>query len=90
MEDKVLIWLCAFRYALGRKTYIVGTVTDYLTERIRVLSELAKKIIIQEITEAEGDTGFMGLGREDDKVRWLALRKKLQESLFPEEEVKND
>ena len=51
MTNRELIYLCAFRYAIGRRTYIVGIVCEQL-KKAR-LSKLAKKQIINEINEVE-------------------------------------
>ena len=47
MRDEELIYLCAFRYTLGRRSYIVDVMTKFL--RKANLSPLAKKLVIREI-----------------------------------------
>lgn len=66
----------AFRYALGRMTYAVQTVTDYIADHINEVSEQSRLLMIEEITEAEARNG---LGMACDKERWVALRKKLED-----------
>jgi len=76
MNDTELIYICAFRYACGRRTYIVSTVIDFLREK--KLSKRTKEIMIKEITERENDE-FYNLGDEMDKREWLAFRTHLKE-----------
>lgn len=82
MTDRELIWLCAFRYALGRRTYIVSVVCNWL--KSHALSNWAKEIIIKEIEEAEEESKkdkpyyFKSLGDDCDKTRWLELKRFLR------------
>jgi len=76
MSDEELILLCAVRYALGRRSYIVGLVCNYIKKRLESLSFVAIGHIIDEITEAEKEDG---LGSEIDKNEWLNLRRILNE-----------
>ena len=52
-----LLYLAAFRYALGRSTYIVGTICDELLKA--TLSDETKKTIVREIKEAEVWDSFL-------------------------------
>lgn len=70
-----IIWLCAFRYCIGRTTYIVGIITDFLNENIQNMSEETKQILIQEIKECNN------LGMDCDKEDWLNLLNNLENSL---------
>jgi len=87
VTDKELIYLFSFRYALGRKTYAVSTVCDWLKSHKKELSKQAKELIIKEIEEAEEEDKRMGakggffktLGDDCDKKRWLELKKVLGE-----------
>ena len=56
------IIICAFRYALGRNSYIVCHVTDYLIETWQMLSDKLQDRITEEIVEAIND------GRAGDEV----------------------
>jgi hypothetical protein len=49
-EEQILI--CAVRYALGRMSYIVGVVCDYVKSKRNELSENCKNIIIKDIEES--------------------------------------
>lgn len=50
--DRNITLGCAMRYALGRKTYVVGSVTNELIENWDNFREGDKKVMIKEIKEA--------------------------------------
>jgi hypothetical protein len=81
MTTDELIITCAVRYALGRQSYIVGVVSDYVANKCKVLSESCKKIIMQDIMEEiefyhrQGRT----VGMKCDEQAWLNLLTKLKE-----------
>lgn len=87
MDDFNLIVLCAFRYALGRMTYIVGVVANFIKFNIDKLDDRAIKIMISEISEANGRNG---LGMECDKVSWLDLKRVLEYELLERRGNEND
>lgn len=67
----------AFRYALGRKTYAVQHVVDYLVENWNLLKGSTQEHIEREIIEAFDENK---IGMEMDKREWqrvlnLAQRK---------------
>lgn len=45
------ILLCAFRYAYGRRTYIVDTVKKYISVRLESLSEEFLNLVLQEFRD---------------------------------------
>jgi len=47
-----LIAICAFRYALGRMTYVVDHVADWLIANRELLSAHDRALIVNEIEEA--------------------------------------
>lgn len=61
------IVICAFRYALGRSSYIVCSVTDYLIETWPMLSDKLQDLIIEEIVEAINEER---VGDEVDVSLW--------------------
>lgn len=73
MKDLEVVHLCAFRYALGRKTYIVGIICDAL--RQADLSNQCKQQIIKEIKECQD------LGMDMDRTEWMSLVKFFEESI---------
>lgn len=75
MDFRLLI-LSAFRYALGRMTYIVPVVANVIGESKDRLDSQAIDLIIKEIEEAEKRDG---LGMECDIDVWLRLKKELED-----------
>lgn len=69
------VCVCAFRYALGRKSYIVSTIADFLINNKEFLEKKDRELIIKEITEAE-EVGRLGM--EMDKEDWLKVREELK------------
>jgi len=78
-----LLYLAAFRYALGRSSYIVSTIADELIKA--ELSEQTKREIIWEIKEAytpENPLGRrLGLGMECNRKQWLFVKEKFIKDL---------
>ena len=69
-DDDSLILFCAFRYALGRRTYVVGCVTECLQKHWHELSKGDRSLIIREI----GDAIERGqAGDYCDVLQWKAL-----------------
>jgi len=77
------IILCAVRYALGRKTYIVSTVCRYVARLNKRLSEKERWLILKDIDECED------LGHEIDAKYWRDLKAVL-ELREPEGPLKSD
>ena len=78
-----LLYLAAFRYALGRSSYIVGTICDELIKA--ELSDKTKKTIVREIKEAgavENPGGRRnGLGMECDRKERFRVKEKFIKDL---------
>lgn len=70
MKNLEIIYLCALRYALGRKTYITGLVADFIIEQ--ELSKQCKKMMIKEIETCKDK------GHKVDKESWDKLLKHLK------------
>lgn len=78
MTDTEDIYISAFRYALGRRSYITGFMADQLIQLCRSggLSKHARNLIVREIDE---HTQIIGnLGRECDKRAWEGLQEYLR------------
>lgn len=72
--NQEIILSCAFRYALGRMTYVVGTVAEELINQYYYLSDNFKARIAKEIQEHQDDHGLAGMkidNYEWNKVKWL-------------------
>jgi len=78
-----LLYLAAFRYALGRSSYIVGTIADELIKAD--LSDETKKLIVREIKEADASENPLGrrvgLGMSADRKEWLRVKEKFIKDL---------
>lgn len=70
--------LSAFRYALGRKTYIVSIVVEDILRNWNNLNDNTRELITDEIREARLENR---LGMRMDAEQWeKILRKHLEES----------
>ena len=83
MKPEEMILICAVRYALGRMSYIVHEVCQYVTFTRKNLSKECIKIIIRDIEEELEMYHRSGnlLGMECDEKEWLKLRDLLKEGL---------
>lgn len=72
MTDYESVLICALRYVLGRRSYMVGIVTGYIISELPKLSNKCKKIMITDIKQAPY------YGDECDKVDWILLLEKLK------------
>lgn len=77
MTDYELILSSALRYALGRRTYIVSVVTNYIENEIPNLSEHCIKVMIRDIENPYCDD----YGYDCDKRDWMRLLGKLKEAV---------
>lgn len=74
--------ISAFRYALGRMTYIVGDTVNWLIESWPLLHEHARAIITRDLLEEierddrarEEGWEWKPLGWDFDRAEWLRLR----------------
>lgn len=79
LEEQIII--CAVRYALGRMSYIVSDVCEYVRFKKDELSDECKKIIARDIKDEyqfyhrQGKT----LGMEYDEQNWMRLLEMLKE-----------
>lgn len=64
------ILICAFRYAIGRRSYVVGEVASELRAHSLSLSNKAKALIVKEIKEAEKADA---LGMTIDEKEWMRV-----------------
>lgn len=80
MEAEEMILICAVRYALGRMSYIVGVIAEYVAVKQPELSKECINIIIRDIEEElkrYHDAG-QKLGMECDERTWLRLLERLK------------
>ena len=77
--DETII-ICAVRYALGRMSYIVGEVANYVFYKRKTLSKECIDIIIRDIEEEMERYHSVGqtLGMECDERTWRNLLNQLK------------
>ena len=71
--DKQILYISAFRHALGRSTYIVEVIVRILKENSDELTEKSKDLIIKEIAECKN------LGMDCDAKAWRSLSEYLSD-----------
>lgn len=83
--DECEMYFCAFRYCLGRMTYVVS---DFCEEATRKILQIRTKWLLlmdKEITEAEQrhneDPSMNWLGHDCDKREWLKFREVVRSEL---------
>lgn len=74
MTDHEQMMISAERYALGRRTYIVGVITMYIARHIDEMSDQCRHVLIDDIKNPLCDD----YGDECDKKDWLWLLEKLE------------
>lgn len=81
-EDIDTLTVCAFRYALGRRTYIVGDVARITAQMRSKVSPEVRDIIVRDLKEAidrddyardQGRTDDLPLGMDCDREEWVRL-----------------
>ena len=73
ISDYEHMLISAMRYALGRRTYIVGMTTEYIENELPKLSDQCKDVMIKDI---ESQRNY---GDECDREDWMQLLEKLKE-----------
>ena len=71
MSDLEIIYTCAVRYGLGRRTYVTSVISDYLLKQD--LSKKCKSVMIRSIEECDD------YGMDCDKESWMILLTYLKE-----------
>jgi hypothetical protein len=72
--NQEIVLSCAFRYALGRATYVVGSVCEELVRLLDVLPENFKYRTAKEIQEYQDEHGKAGWDFDNDEwnyIKWL-------------------
>ncbi len=69
--DMQIVLTCAFRYALGRSTYVVDSVATTLEAAVTELDTNQLRLTEREIEQAIKDNQ---IGMDMDKERWLKCR----------------
>jgi len=66
-NSDAIILICAFRYALGRMTYVVEMVVDFIIENWDSLYKSDKDLIVREIQHEKERSN---LGHDCDVKQW--------------------
>lgn len=91
MKNKELILVCALRYALGRRSYIVGVVEESILAEWNDLTPTCRASLVVDITEylmissRSEDTLFHDSSWADSS--WAELGKNLYEKLPDEDKM---
>lgn len=86
LQELDTLALCAFRYALGRATYIVSEVCDLLESL--PLSPRTVSLVVRDVEEAKrrddfarelGRVTLLPLGMDCDRDRWLDFQARMRD-----------
>jgi hypothetical protein len=69
------LMVCAFRYALGRSSYIAYTISDLLVRHKDKLFAQSKESILRDIKRAFDTNNY---GMEMDRAVWEKLKEELE------------
>jgi hypothetical protein len=75
MTDEEQIMISAVRYALGRKTYIVGVTVDYMLEKLSTMSKQCRGVMLTDIQSTDD------YGMDMDKKEWKKLESALEKNI---------
>lgn len=71
-EDISMMLVSAERYALGRRTYIVGWTCEIIKKNMHLLSDKDKAVMIRDLENP------ISYGDECDKYEWMLLLNELR------------
>lgn len=71
--NELIVLTCAFRYALGRSSYVVSAVVDEIHKKWDLLDLKDKALFVDEIVEQRNKPGGCGLGTRLDQEDWLSI-----------------
>lgn len=76
LGDQDFVAVSAVRYALGRRTYVVGETCAWLMRHWRGIDTRAQDIIVCDLDEALAldESGDQKIGMECDRHEWKKLR----------------
>lgn len=75
-RDLETIFLCAIRYAMGRRTYMPSLVCDYITRLLPMVSNQFLRLIMQEYNTYQGD-----YGDQCDYQTWMKFKEDVKKEL---------
>ena len=84
-----ILWFCAYRYCLGRMTYVVSEFEEAFIANFDEVPDKTKKLMLRELRfsfkkddeehEANPESGFYTLGHDCDRASWQNVLNKLVE-----------
>jgi hypothetical protein len=77
-DDIELMFACAVRYALGRRTYMPDVVQRTLTPLLPSFSKKTLRFILNDLKTEEDTPGFFG-DEQIDRPGWIKFRGTVQE-----------
>ena len=82
ITDDEHVLICAVRYAMGRRTYIVSIVCNYVKSKIPELSDHCIDLLIRDIEEEIKRCCWIrrSLGDECDEIEWYNLLETLKKA----------
>ena len=76
VDDLNDLIVCAFRYALGRRTYIVHTITEIIKANLSALESRTIEVMLRDI-ESQHEYEKVGIekafGDDCDRERWMEV-----------------
>ncbi|MGD9613790.1 MAG: hypothetical protein AB7H90_01185 [Alphaproteobacteria bacterium] len=83
--DEETMLLCAFRYCLGRMTYVVGDCQRWIRDRWDRLSPGMREVILRDLREAlqRDAQGRQSIGMDMDRRMWTRLLEDLEDAHSP-------
>jgi hypothetical protein len=79
MSDSEMMAICAIRYTMGRRSYVVGEGQRWALEWGKI-SPRVRSVIIRDLKSdiERCDNGFEALGNKHDEVGWREVLKELE------------
>lgn len=77
-DDLDTLILCAFRYAIGRQTYMPSLVQRITRNHLEQVAPATRATIAREIDDHIRD--YKNAGSEEDTAGWLAFKATLEEA----------
>lgn len=74
MTDRDFLVVCAVRYCLGRQSYVVGMMADYLVKNAKAINSSDRRVILEDI-DSQAKYGY---GDKCDEVEWMRAKAALK------------
>jgi len=73
--DTGFIVICAMRYAIGRKSYAPGLISQYIKRYWNLLDDNTRRVLKRDLAEELNSARALGVevGRECDHQLWIKL-----------------